>query len=1613
MSETLSDAEVMNQNQRALAELIWAIEMSQGQFKLMLVRCNYITLRDVLVQQLQQECSLNIQKIVLEPTVKQVYSTLGDRLGDEIPDALMVFGLESVIALDAVLTSLNQVREEFRKNCPFPVIFWINDEVSVKLTWLAPDFESWASLTHFAIAPDDLLWALKEENDHLFAEIFAAGNQRFVTNQEIFGKRYPFELTLALQDLEKAKQPLSPELQASLQLVWGRDAYMRDRMEEALDCYHDSLQFWQASDTKGWKDRAGAVFHHIGLCYVRASERDRNQDESYWNQARQAFQSALDCFEEAGRPDLVGQFIGQLGEVLRQLSDYSSLQQLAQSAIQLHETLGNRVQLARDYGFLAQVALYQQEWDHAKELAEKALEILAPDPQQEQYQGLYLLLLARSLRQLGEQEEAGDRLEEAAKGDPEDNPHLYIEILEEWRSLYYEQSQYVKAFDRKQERLSIEQQFGLRAFLGAGRLEPQRQARSQPMPMESPGSVAVEIVASGRQKDVERLIERIRSTRYKLTVIHGQSGVGKSSLVQAGLLPALKQTVSGDRDILPVSQRLYTDWAKTLGQLLGEALAQRGIQIEAIPDSVDRVLEQLRQNESNHLLTVLIFDQFEEFFFICKEPEKRLKFFEFLGDCFQISFVKVLLSLREDYIHYLLAYNSLAGFGAINHDILSKNILYAVGNFSTADAADIIRSLSDRAHFPLEPELIEAVVADLAENLNAVRPIELQIVGAQLQTDDITTLAEYQQLGPNPKEKLVQGYLEEVVRDCGPQNKEIAGIILYLLTDENNTRPLKTRADLETDLKVLVTDLVNEPERIDLILYVLVNSGLVFLLPECPSDRYQLVHDYIVDFIRHNQGQQAKKELEEERSKRKQSEERLLILEEANQILAEAQKKARGIVRLGLVGFALISLGAGTLLFAVMPKAERAEIQSLNSASNALLLSNNRVGALITSIKAGKKLLKINFLPNNLKEETVQQLQKTVFTDIQSKNHLVGHQDRVTRVSFSPDGKILASASMDNKIKVWGVDGTLLHTLQGHNSIVMDVNFSPDGKIIASASLDGTIKLWQSDGILLHTIRGEEERFHSVSFSPDGKVIAGTTSSTNLIKLWRTNGDLLGTLKGHENPVIDSSFSPDGQTLISADYNGLIKFWRLDGTLLKTLQGHNDAIYRVSFSPNGQNIASASKDGTIKIWQSDGTFRRAFEGHRNQVNSIDFSPDSKTLASASNDTTVKIWDIESGSLKSTLAAHNDFVWDITFSKNGNSLASASADRTIKIWKLDDTWFKMLKGHTKGVKSISFSSDNQLVASASHDKTIRVWRRDGSSQLKIPITPDGEIASISFSPDDEMIVSANYQNAIKFWKHDGTLIKTVEGPKKGINNLSFSPDGKLMASANQDKTVTVWQHDGRSILTLKDFTVPVYEVYFSPSSEILVTASDNSATLWQLDGKKLTTLNGHLQKINSVRFSHDGELIATASIDKTIKLWQRDGTLMQSLNTPSGEVQEAIFSPDDRTLVVANDDRTIQLWKRDSQTGKFEDRPYKIIDKHQESVYRLSFSTDGETLASASQDGTIILWNWQNVESANLSTLLKAGCDELEDYLKSNPLVIEEDRNLCSSFRKITEQDRRY
>ncbi|MGB7439951.1 MAG: hypothetical protein WA919_02700, partial [Coleofasciculaceae cyanobacterium] len=221
----------------------------------------------------------------------------------------------------------------------------------------------------------------------------------------------------------------------------------------------------------------------------------------------------------------------------------------------------------------------------------------------------------------------------------------------------------------------------------------------------------------------------------------------------------------------------------------------------------------------------------------------------------------------------LLIANRLPELAVINNDILSKNVLYHLGNFSPEDTKYVIESLTERSQLNLEPALVDELVQELASELGEVRPIELQVVGTQMQTEGITTLAKYQELGT--KEQLVKRYLEEVIRDCGAENEQAAQLLLYLLTDENNTRPIKTRADLEVGLKEWTADLTTQVNKLDLVLKIFVESGLVLLLPEVPTNSYQLVHDYLVSFIRQQQDTDFISQLQESEERFKRSEQKL------------------------------------------------------------------------------------------------------------------------------------------------------------------------------------------------------------------------------------------------------------------------------------------------------------------------------------------------------------------------------------------------------------------------------------------------------------------------------------------------------------------------------------------------------------------------------------------------------------------------------------------------------------------------------------------------------------------------------------------------------------------
>jgi WD40 repeat protein len=1682
-------------NQQSLRSLERAITFSKNQFSVILLCCNYEFLRDIIQQQLAINGWGNerIQSITLDKKTTSLYTTIQSQLTIDQPAGLMIMGFESIYEIDDLLRSINQVRDEFRKRYQTPIIFWVNDQVLQKIMRLAPDFASWAATPiRFEMTSIGLLEFLHQETDDLFTRVLQSNYAQVhtVTLEQVWISSD--QLHYAVRELYDRGIEIEAELNARLEFIFGIDDYVNNRIDSALNNFQKSLRFWHhqedlelteyATDiTAGLSNSSCAdllkqsiLLFYIGLCYCRLAEQNPKSRETYWQSAKTYFQQCLQTFEIAGRIDLVSEFIDQLLEVLYSLKSWSALEFVAKKSLELHQIYGRKIQLACDYGFLAQVAVHNSNWIQASILGHISLLQLETEknhPESNNYlfplilEQIYLLTLAKAINHLGKITVAEEYINTASQqlssalenSEHQYDPHRYIRLLHNLRLLYFQIGHYLQAYIIKQKLHSVEQQYGFVSFIGAGRLQPQRQVTNPTLISTfSSNTIALEIAASGRESDVNRLIGRISRADQKLIVIHGQSGVGKSSIVTSGLVPALQNRAIGDQIAVPVALQVYTDWLGELGKSFTKAMLEMGkssaIETESRSNfcpliTANDILQQLRENADNHLITVLIFDQFEEFFFGYTDFHEKQAFDLFISNCLGISFVKVILTLREDYLHRLLDFRYLSSIDAINNNILDKNIRYQLNNFSPENARKTIQKLTERSHYQsqlkLEPDLIDALVADLSSEMGEIRPIELQLVGVQLQNKYITTLAQYEPYRPN---KLIQTYIQELIKECGRENERAALLVLYLLTDNNNKRPFKTRAELKLELSEL-----EDSSKLELILDILIRSGLVVIFPNVP-ERYQLIHDYLVSLIRHLQRQESglqiqintlrdkvrnscqeierlKSELRknqigfslehihnpqgdnllaELRELRKREEESQVEIQhlrtelkekELIAKLADSQEKQRlSAIRLNIalkIALTASIIAIFGLTTSVITSTD-SEMKTLSASSEALFASQKGIDALKESLKAGRKLKKTLWRNTFTQERVLTALYQAVY-GVKERNRLEGHLSGVRMVTFSADKSLIASASADTTINLWSPNGILVRTLSGHDDVVNSLSWSPDSQMLASASQDKTIKLWNRKGKLLKTLLGHTSVVNSVSFHPHEKIIA-SASTDQTIKLWSQEGKLLKTLVGHKDAVLAVAWSHDGKILASSSADKTIKLWSREGQLLKTLSGYKDAVVAIDWSPNSEILASASMDKKIRLWSRDGTLLKILSGHSSGVISIDFSNDGHTLASASMDETIKIWSLD-GNLVETLRGHNSWVNSVSFSPDGLTLASAGRDKNIILWRWDSLTLHHPQTNDDWVTSISFSPDSNAIVGGCLDKTIKIWNRDGKL-LKIFTGHNDQVWGVAWSPDGKIIASASKDKTIKLWNRDGTLLKTLNGHTDIVLAVAWSPDGKIIASASKDKTIKLWSRDGTLLKTLNGHTDAVNWVSFSPNGKFLASASDDkSVKIWTRNGEVIKNLTGHTRRVNGVAWSPDGKLLASVSLDSTVKIWGENGILQKTLMGYGDAFIGVKFSPDGQTLAVSSDNK-LRLW---NQEGVL----LMILKGDSEELSSVSFSPDGQILAAGSDKDNVIL---RKLSDITLESLLKSNCHILKDYLLYNPNMTRKDGYREQSYRTLCQDD---
>ncbi|NCR43281.1 MAG: hypothetical protein GPJ09_02710 [Microcystis aeruginosa SX13-01] len=1539
-----SDDVIMADNDRAVKVLTRAIRTGIGKFSLNLARCNYSQLRESILDRFHQEnSSFDLEELTLSPQATRLFEEIETvlRHREKTPSALIILGLEQVESLETLFSNFNQVRTQFQNSFQFPLLLWVTDEVLVSLRQNAPDFVSGGKSFSFHWTTTELSDFLHKAADELFRAVLQNGAIGFLPYTSInstkladYRRRYQ-EIASAWQELERRQIELEQKLRASYIFAQGGDCYDRslkpqpiemrvELVKQAIEKYQESLVICQ---TIAEKTAEGTLDYCLSLCHHRLALLESSKAREHWQEEEKYLSNACQIFDNKDA-EIAAKLRNELGGVLQNLEKWPELSQLAADSIALDSQLQNPLPLAQDYSFQAKIALEKAKETKEKQeeilearkaasLALQALKRLKRSPEiQRWHTARYLLLLAQAKKHLEKWQLAIKTLKRALQTieDARDKlaahdhyePALHIEILEELQEVFFHQRQYEEAFQKKQEILLVKGQNGLLAFVGASSLRP---------PVSPTGGEEIPdraIDASGRQQDVEEIIRRLSPrNQKKLTIVLGPSGVGKTSMLEAGLVPQLRQEIFEGLKIMPLFLRLSKtrDWREEIQQELEKerklfnihALVHAESENTGINAAVDRDVEALMiewlKGQQDQVFTVLILDQFEDFFFICKDPQERTRFFDFLKQCFGISNVLIVISLREDYLHYLLELEkyiqdnqqSERTTDADYQDVLSYKNRYPLHNFTKEKAKELIRDLTSNSQFKLEYNLIKELVDDLAGNTEQVRPIELQIVGAQLQEEEISSLAEYIKLaeGENsPKHILIKKYIDDVVKACGEENKEIADLVLYLLTDEDDKRPLKTL----TDFRETIED--NDDIRLILVLDIFVQSKLVVVYKETSEKQYQLLHDYLSRLIR----EQSKAREEWYRAKIDKIS-REAAAAEARAAAAEAKVKLQ------------IDLDE-----AIKAKNE-AEHQTEKARKKSYV-----VGAigLITTIGA---------IMSGLAWITSDRLTK------QNKAEIDGA--RVIKSFNSGYG------NLENLFfRAWQAGQQLNELVKTNSSQGFD-SYPTTSPLLA---LQQTFETIDKQDIYRYDLgkddNGKFSNIMDVNLQPD----------KNIVTTIHTNGQIL-----------------QRQTDAQGNYSKQ-KVKELANISNFTFQGKNinlEQIRLIIFSPDEQKIALVIGKKVLiwKNWESSPKEPTYYYEHLGNVNLLKFSPDSKWLMTVSESQIILydtvnqekrklLWKIEE---KSASAKPRVTLEDVTSQKHSRPSRQSSGNPSSIILSAD-------LSHNKNNPKLAlgFNSGETAIVDLNNLAKIRT------------IQPQVRKAVIALDFNfDTQLLAIGFENG-SLVNFDLTNNEMKSCPSEGLvfSKFEFMPDS-LLAIGYRNGLLKIISRECQKLFQFKAHDREIQGLQLSGDRQWLTTNSELEVRRWKLDPRQEFAVN-RKTSLYQASLSSDGKLLAAAT-NTGIELWDLSGKKepeepfysQSKANPNTGEITSISFQPNNNQpylLATGSPGGILRLWRFQSQTNhRLKDKPEVSVANSNQSnspIWSLSFSQDGSLLATGSGDGII-------------------------------------------------------
>ena len=1092
----------------------------------------------------------------------------------------------------------------------------------------------------------------------------------------------------------------------------------------------------------------------------------------------------------------------------------------------------------------------------------------------------------------------------------------------------------------------------------------------------------------GRNRVVAAALASLgRDSRF--LALLGPSGSGKSSVIHAGVLPALARGgIPGSERWGWISARLAADPYVQL-ELAGLSGASNGLAAAAQRWLADHPAQER---------LVLVLDQLEELLVTPPSSAPHADLLEQLVDLPGQQPVSIIVVLRNDF------YGRLAAVAPTLMSLVEHALVNVPGRLEPTELAAMIGQPAAVTGLSLEPNLAERIVGDAVQ---AAPPPDLPSGGAavtvlpllefaltelwQRRADGCLTHRAYDQIGG-----VVGGltrWCDQAYGDLETPQRLVARRVLTALVrpgdDAANVPPTRQRRTLE-QLRATVGERQDTSSAdVDAVVHQLVHARLLVTSRDPASDEpiVELVHEALIRrwgvlaqwLVQDDDFLVWRNRLEADHARWAATTVRRGAHDPEQMLRGSALDAARhwlddrpGELPVKLVEFIRLSdrlerrrrnrdrnrvrLLAVLLVLAVGLGSFSAFL-TYRAQQRALIATAQSLAAQATDLVSRQtdlaQLLSLESLRTAPTREAWASVQTMLSRPTHSYRQLTGHRDSVRSVSFSPDGRLVATASRDGTARLWEVASgqPVGEPLTGHTAAIWDLSFSPDGRLVATASVDGTARLWEvaSGQPVGEPLTGHTAPLHGVAFSPDGRLVA-TASDDGTARLWEV-----------------ASGQPVGEPLT----------------------GHTDLVHGVAFSPDGGLVATASSDGTARLWEvaSGQPVGEPLTGHTGVVFRVAFSPDGALLGTAGWDGTARLWDVDSGQpVGEPLAGHTDAIFGVAFSPDGALLGTASFDRTARLWDVDSGQpvGEPLTGHTRPVNDVVFSPEGTELATVSNDGTARLWEVATRQPVGGVLADHTEpISGVAFSPDDMLLAVA--RGSVELWDIQGR--KPVGDPfTEGINNVAVSPDGELLATAGIDGTARLWEVASRQPVgePLTGHTGAIIEVAFSPDGALLATAGidDGTARLWEVaSGQPVgEPLAAHDGPVNGVAFSADGTLLATTGIDETARLWEvaSGQPVGEPLTAHAGGVFGVAFSPDGALLATTSFDQTMLLWDVVSRQPVVEP-----LTGHTDLVFDVAFSSNGTLLATASNDGTVRLWARPSTWVAHLCELVGRNLSQAE------------------------------